>query len=82
MICGGVTYLCLAASTGSDNQTAVALATNDRTLQQIAELLVCSIVRGRVVLAIHLDLIDFWRPLQRPQDGAFLTFEQRSQILG
>ena len=69
------TYLRLATPTGTDKQTAVAFATDDRTLEQIAELLVCSVVRRRVVLAIDFDLVDLGRSLQRPQDCALLTFE-------
>ena len=75
------TYLRLATPTGTDKQTAVAFATDDRTLQQVAELLVCSVVRRRVVLAIDFDLVNLGRSLQRPQDCALLAFEQPMQML-
>ena len=74
------TYLCLATSTRTNEQTAVPLPTNDCTLEQVAELLVRSVVRRRVILSVHLNLVDLWRSLQGPQDGALLTFEQAMQM--
>ena len=75
------TYLCLATTARTNEETAIAFPTHDRTCEQLAQLLVRHIVRRRVILAVHLNLIDFRRVLQRLQDRALLALEQRVQVI-
>ena len=75
------TYLCLAASARTNEQTTIAFPTHDRTCEQLAQLFVRHIVRRRVILAVHLNLIDIGWMLQRLQDRALLALEQRVQVI-